>query len=377
MINPGNAIALPFLWVRSIWHGTARRKSCLWLTLCGLISTTTLGAAKLEETCTAPLNAGVAELAAFGKPNSQGIPWLVWYPTDTTEKPFVEGPIPIEAARDAPPLKGKHPVVVLSHGSGGTSLSHWRTARDLARHGYVVLSLVHADDNAAVSSGSSTLEVWNNRPKEWSRALDLLLASRYATVIDARRIAALGFSAGAYTALVMGGARPSSLALDEYCLARGRSDVLCMPYGPVKRAAVRVKRAVGLQHELLDAPADERVSAVVALAPPGAALFTHAGLLGLKVPTLLLQGDQDEVLRYPNDARFLASALLQRAEYQVLPGGHFAFMSVVPTVSDPPRERSAPIAATATLDRANRLTREFLDRILKNSTAAMSKPTCK
>jgi len=352
---------------------STRYKSWLCLALYGLIGTTALGAAGSEAPCTVPLNAGVAELAAFGKPNVQGIPWLVWYPTDTTEKTFVKGSIPIEAARDAPPLAGEYPVVVLSHGSGGTSLSHWRTARYLARHGYVVLSLVHADDNAAVSRGSSTLEVWNNRPKEWSRALDFLFASPYATVMDASRIAAVGFSAGAYTALVVGGARASSLALDDYCLERGRSDVLCMQYGLVKRAAVRVERSVGLRHEALDPPSDKRVSAVVALAPPGAALFTNVGLLGIKVPTLLLQGNQDEVLRYPNDARFLASVLLQRAEYHVLPGGHFAFLSVAPTVPDQPRE----IPATATLDRANRLTREFLDRILENNTAAISKSACK
>jgi len=346
----------------------ARRKSWLRLALCVLVSTTALGvvsAARSAETRTASLNAGVAELAVFGKPAVQGIPWLVWYPTDTAEAPFMKGRIPIEAARDAPPLKGEHPVVVLSHGSGGTSLSHWRTARDLARHGYVVLSLVHADDNAAVSSGSSTLEVWNNRPREWSRALDVLLASRYASMIDARRIVAVGFSAGAYTALVAGGARPSSLALDDYCLEQGRSDVLCIPYGPVKRAVVRAARSAGLRHEALDAPFDARVSAVVALAPPGAALFTDAGLLTLKVPTLLLQGDHDEVLRSPNDARFLASVLGQRAEYHVLPGGHSAFMSIVPPVPEQPRERPAPTEAAATLDRANQLTREFLDRILK------------
>jgi len=323
------------------------------------------------------MNAGVAELAAFGESNAQGIPWLVWYPTDTTEKPFMKGRIPIQAALDAPPRSGKYPVVVLSHGSGGTSLSHWRTARDLARHGYVVLSLVHADDNAAVSKGSSTLGVWNNRPKEWSRALDLLLASRYAAVIDARHIAAAGFSAGAYTALVVGGTRPSSLALDDYCLERERSDVLCIEYGSVKRAAVHVARSAGLQHELLDAPADERVSAVVALAPPGVALFTHAGLSGLKVPTLLLQGKQDAVLRYPNDARFLASVLGQRAEYHVLPGGHFAFLSIVPTMPEQLHAHSALSASTATLTQANRLTREFLDRVLKNRTAVMSKAQCK
>ncbi len=353
---------------------SARLKTYICFAFHGLVSTTVLGAAKPEDACTDLMNAGVAELGAVDS-NVQGIPWLVWYPTDTLEERFVKGSTPIEAAPDATPLKGKHPVVVLSHGSGGTSLSHWRTARDLARHGYLVLSLVHADDNAAVSRGSSTQEVWNNRPKEWSRALDLLFTSRYAAVIDVDRIAAVGFSAGAYTALVIGGGRPSSLALDDYCLERGRSDVLCIQYGLMKRAVVRVERSLGFRRESLDPPSDGRVRAVVALAPPGAGLFDTSGLLGLNVPTLLLQGNQDEVLRYPNDAHFLASVLKQRAEYQVLPGGHFAFLSVAPNMSGRSRERREP-PAEATLDQVNRLTREFLDRILKNSPTASSKPMC-
>jgi predicted dienelactone hydrolase len=261
-------------------------------------------------------------------------------------------------------------LIVLSHGSGGTSMSHWQTASYFARHGYVVLTIVHRDDNAFISTGSSTLAVWRSRPKEWSAALDALLASRYAPFVDRERIAAVGFSAGGYTALAVGGARPSSLALDDYCLVHTENDVLCVPYGPVRRFGIRVARQIRIRQESLEASDDPRVRAIVAMAPPGAALFTAQGLQGLKVPTLLMQGDHDEVLKYPDDARYLASLLGERAEYRTVPGGHFVFASIHLA---PPRYAATDSGAegeTAALRKANELAAAFLARALHLSVAA-------
>ncbi|MGF7192226.1 putative dienelactone hydrolase [Robbsia andropogonis] len=306
----------------------------------------------------------MSQLVGPATPEVQGLPWLVWFPTAAPEQPMSEGRTRFNAARDAAPLSGRHPLIVLSHGSGGTSMTHWRTARYLARRGYLVLAIVHQDDNAAVSSGSSTLAVWRARPKEWSAALDKLLASRYAPFIDRQRIAAVGFSAGAYTALAVGGARPSSLALDDYCLAHSQSDVLCIRYGALRRVGVRIERRFGVQDESLDASKDTRVRAVVAMAPPGAALFTPQGLRGLDVPTLLMQGDHDEVLEYPNDARYLASVLGERAEYRTVPGGHLTFVSIDPALLRNARPDAGAENETAALRTANEIAAAFLARAL-------------
>jgi predicted dienelactone hydrolase len=308
--------------------------------------------------------AGMSEWVGPGAPLVQGLPWLVWYPSAEPERPTREGRTTFDAARDALPLPGRHPLVVLSHGSGGSSMTHWETARYLARRGYVVLAIVHRDDNAFVSSGSSTLAVWQSRPKEMSAALDALLASRYAAVIDSTRIAAVGFSAGAYTALAVGGARASSRALDDYCLEAARPDVLCVDYRPLRRLRVAIARRLGMQGESLIAPRDMRVRAVVAMAPPGVALFTPQGLKGLAVPTLLLEGDHDSVLAYPDDARYLKAMLGDRAEYRTVPGGHLVFASIALA---PPQNASAAIDAArneAALREANEAVEQFLTHAL-------------
>ncbi|WP_367147037.1 alpha/beta hydrolase family protein [Paraburkholderia sp.] len=315
---------------------------------------------------TSTAHAGVSQLVSTATPKIQGLPWLIWYPTAVPEQPMSEGSTHFAAARDAAPLSGQHPLIVLSHGSGGTSMTHWKTARYFAQRGYVVLAIVHRDDNAIDSSGSSTLAVWRARPKQWSAALDALLASRYAKFIDRQRIATVGFSAGAYTALAVGGARPSSLALDDYCLVHPQSDVLCVQYGPLRRTGIRVERWLDLRQESLNLSKDTRVRAVVAMAPPGTALFTAAGLRELDVPTLLLQGDRDDVLKYPNDARYLSSVLRERAEYHTVPGGHFVFASINPAWLRNARPDADAKEETAALRTANELTATFLSRVLAN-----------
>ncbi|QCX50990.1 alpha/beta hydrolase family protein [Ralstonia pseudosolanacearum] len=343
----------------AIWSkGWLRIAAILYAAFCAA------GAVQATEACPSVANAGMSQLVGPKTPEVQGLPWLIWYPTAAPEQPTSEGRTRFVAARDAAPLPGLHPLIVLSHGSGGTSMTHWKTARYFARRGYVVLTIVHRDDNAVVSTSSSTLAVWRSRPKEWSTALDALLASRYAPFIDRQRIAAVGFSAGAYTALAVGGARPSSLALDDYCLSHTQNDVLCVRYGSLRRFGVRIAREIGVRRESLDTSKDARARAIVAMAPPGAALFTAQGVQGLDVPTLLMQGDHDEVLKSPNDARYLASLLGERAEYQTVPGGHFVFASIDPAWLGNTQPNSSAEGETAALRKANELAAAFLARAL-------------
>ena len=153
--------------------------------------------------------AGLGQLADPRVDDVQGMPRFIWYPTNAPEHAVSVGRLRIEAGKDAPPLPGLHPLIVFSHGPGGWSMSHWKTARYFARRGYVVLALIHDNDDVGNSSSSSALAVWQSRPKEWSAALDTLLASQFAALVDRSRIVAMGFSAGGYTALTVDGrARP-------------------------------------------------------------------------------------------------------------------------------------------------------------------------
>src|SRR6218665_428942 len=85
-----------------------------------------------------------------------------------------------------------------------------------------------------------------------------------------------------------------------------------------------------------------RARAVVAMAPPGAALFTRRqGIESIKIPVLLLQGDQDMLLKYPNDARFFKSPT--RAEHHIVPADHFVLMS---TNKPAPPKPTPPVPKT-------------------------------
>ncbi|MCW5232559.1 hypothetical protein D8B34_15275 [Verminephrobacter eiseniae] len=103
-----------------------------------------------------------------------------------------------------------------------------------------------------------------------------------------------------------------------------------------------------------------RARAVVAMAPPGAALFTRRqGIESIKIPVLLLQGDQDILLKYPNDARFFKSAT--RAEHHIVPGDHFVFMSINP---HSPSQNAGADDGPDTLSRVHALAADFLMRAL-------------
>ncbi|WP_157048643.1 alpha/beta hydrolase family protein [Verminephrobacter eiseniae] len=208
-----------------------------------LVSTASMAAAPTSQ-------AGFSRLPDLRVDDAQVRPVSLGTQPNTPKHEVSIGRLRIEAGKDAPPLPDPHPLIVFSHGSGGWSMSHWKTARYFARRGCVVLALIHDNADVSNSRSSSTLAVWQSRPKEWSAALDTLLASQFAVLVDRSRIVAMGFSAGGYTALTVGGARPSSLALDDYCRAHSEQrDVLCLglPNQPAaEREPGQRKEALGL-----------------------------------------------------------------------------------------------------------------------------------
>ncbi len=306
------------------------------------------------------VQAGLARLSAPSDFNLKGLSWLLWYPTEQTEQVVDFGRVTARGAWDAKPVPGKHPLVVFSHGSGGSGLSHWQTARYLASKGYLVLTLVHPQDNVADASGRSTLPVLQARPKDWSRALDTLLESRFGEWVDRQRIVAAGFAEGGYTALVVAGARPSSLALDRYCLGREHPEVVCRAYDRTERLKLRFMDFLGMRREQLEGARDARVRAAIALAPPGSALFNEHSLSQLQVPVLLMQGAQDTVFPFPNDACYMATLSGWYGDYRKLPGEHFVFMSVDPVTRE---NRALDGGLEATHQRIG----AFLERALGNA----------
>jgi len=86
------------------------------------------------------------------------VPATVMYPSSDAE-PDAEtqlGPYLLAAQRGATIAAGKHPLILLSHGSGGSMFGHHDLAEALARHGYVVAMPEHAGDSFRDRSGFAT-----------------------------------------------------------------------------------------------------------------------------------------------------------------------------------------------------------------------------
>lgn len=239
-------------------------------------------------------------------PGGRSLAVMLWYPAraggtpETYRRHLVtaEGP-PLDittegiAVAGADPLPGRFPLVVISHGFGGWAGGMTYLAENLASKGYVVASIDHADGQGGSGGADGRLRVAGSiihRARD-QEAVVAALSARVADAkdaigrhIDATNIAVIGYSMGGFGALATAGA--------PYDKAGGA----VAPLGGV------------LDDQTVRAPVPG-LKAIVAIAPwggqPPYRAWSEAGLKGLNVPSLWIDGDRDDVSDYANGVRWL------------------------------------------------------------------------
>ncbi|WP_053045395.1 alpha/beta hydrolase family protein [Xanthomonas arboricola] len=113
------------------------------------------------------------------------------------------------AAADAAIAEGRWPVLMLSHGNGGSARMMGWFGTAMARAGYVVIAVDHPGNNGVdPMTEAGSILMWN-RVDDLAAALAAVQADpALADMIDATRLGIAGYSAGGFTALVAAGARP-------------------------------------------------------------------------------------------------------------------------------------------------------------------------
>ena len=257
----------------------------------------------------------------------------LYYPTMATPRVIPMGPFTLEVAIGGKPVDKVKALILLSHGIGGTELGHSALAQTLARSGYLVAALRHPGDNWQDRSliEKSPERYFDERPRQASRVIDAILAdpawkARITSDSQGPRVGALGHSAGGYTVLALAGASPDPSRIRKHCQAEatqdpifcsiGRSDV-AMP--PLAAAARPLK--------------DERVRAVVAMAPTGV-LLTAESLAAVQPATKIYGAELDRFLVPRFHAEWVASKLPAANLHRVPNAWHFAFMDT-PSMSLP------------------------------------------
>jgi len=251
----------------------------------------------------------------------------IWYPS---EAPPTSQPIGLyqQTVATGSAVAGRGlPLIVMSHGSGGSFEGHYDTALALVEAGFVVAAITHTGDNYRDQSGFTRVE---NRPRHVKALIDFMLASwPHHDLLDPARIGMFGFSAGGFTALVLVGGIPDLTLVAPYCAAH-----------PDEWACRRARES---HSDARAAPTafvhDPRISAAVVAAPALGYSFTPEALAGIKASIQLWRGDSDELLPHPRHAQNVYEGLPTKPEYHVVPNaGHFAFLAPC----TPMTERFAP-----------------------------------
>ncbi len=249
--------------------------------------------------------AGSLQIQAHDKATGLSFPVLVLYPTEVPSAPTAIGPYTFDVSPEAPVAEGRFPLVVVSHGNGGSHLVYRTITTHLARNGYVVAQLEHPGNNRNDNSLEGTYENLVRRPRHIRLTMDAVASdARLGASVQPDDAAILGHSMGGYAALAVAGGLPWTK-----------------------------------DGERVDVVPDPRVRALVLMAPGTAFYFPEDSLRDVTVPILLLTAEHD-----PVTPRWQAELLLDRVPdrskviwREIGNAGHFSFLSPFPPSMRNPR----------------------------------------
>ena len=199
------------------------------------------------------------------------------------------------AIADARPVAAKtFPLVLMSHGYGGWNTQFSNLAEHIASRGYVVAAINH-DDMVADGISSFILSFGNvlmDRSLDQRQVLAQIAAdvrahqAPYLDLVDPENIGLIGYSMGAYGAIGTAGA---PYRFDD---------------GPLENLPLAAREA--LQAAAAQTPP---IKSLVVFAPwggqPDSRAWNEAGLARIKLPVLIVAGNQDDVVNFKDGVSWL------------------------------------------------------------------------
>ncbi len=267
---------------------------------------------------------------------------LVWYPAVSTavETQQTVGPpeAPLFLAGSATPhapfapAMEKLPLILLSHGAGGSAEQMGWLGTALAGAGFMAVAVDHPGSNSKAAYTAEGFVLWWERATDLSEVLDGILADpELGTHVDGGRVGVAGYSLGGLTALQLGGAQTDISGFFDRCKAHpevavcqvSQASGLGTPDGAL--AAARKTSGESLAKSG-GSYRDPRVKAVFAIAPALAFTLTPESLHAMRLPVDMVVGSADAIAPSGENASYVRGQV-RGARATVLPGvGHAEFM---------------------------------------------------
>jgi predicted dienelactone hydrolase len=250
---------------------------------------------------------GCCAIELIDKHDGVKFPMAVMYPTFAPGKMERLGPYTVDVSIDAVPKDGLFPLVIISHGSGGSHLVYRTLAHHLACNGFIVGMPEHPFNNRNNNTLEGTVENLVNRPRHIRTAIDWFFNSgKFSGLLKPDSVSIIGHSMGGYTALAVAGGVPTSLPRES-------------PDGLPRQ---------------VDITPDCRVKSLVLLAPVSFWFAKEGALSTVDIPILMLVGEQDEYAPYVfYYAGIILDGVPDRSKIQhriIENAGHFSFLSQFP-----------------------------------------------
>ncbi len=272
----------------------------------------------------------------------------IWYPAaaDAREKPQWIGPpiVPFfsagSAARDAGPAEGPpRPLILLSHGFGGTSSDLAWLGAALAAHGFVAVAVNHPGTNGLDDYTVEGYSLMWLRATDLSAVIDALLDDKtFGNLIDHARIGAAGHSFGGYTVIAVAGGITDPARMQAFCRS-SEADASCAPQPVIsdmrQNGLARLSSDPEFRQRYSNADnsyRDERIRAVFAMAPGLGPIFVPESLGRISIPVAIVTGSADEIVPPAASAEALSKAI-PHATLKLFPrAGHFVFFDTCTAV---------------------------------------------
>ncbi len=252
----------------------------------------------------------------------------IWYPADEPPVAIDAGPFTLQVAAGSEPSPHKHPLVVVSHGTGGSNIAHHPLAEALAQAGYLVAALTHPGDNYQDRSLVADERYFDERPRQIAALLNALAADeKLRTLIDDSRIGAIGHSAGGYAVAANIGARPDREGLMAHCQT-ATNDPSCHYKDPTIGVSSPSSNAFALPAEIKTVQPAWKIRSAALLAPLGS-VIDAASRINEDVDVLLIGAEHDEILPHRYHLQRLTDVAPHAEVKSAAGAGHFSFIAPI------------------------------------------------
>jgi predicted dienelactone hydrolase len=223
---------------------------------------------------------------------------LLHYPCGQPATRTRFGPYELEVSVDGSLARGRFPLVLISHGSGGAPLLYRTLSLLLARSGYIVALARHPGNTLGDNDLADSEATLRNRPRQLIALLEALLHDpQLAAAIADEPVTAIGHSLGGYTVLSVAGGQPWTRAGAPLAVAH-----------------------------------DARIGALVLMAPACGPFLAPGALAAVTAPILALTAEHD-LLTPDSEVRAALAAVPDPTQVtlrRVPNAGHFSFLSPFP-----------------------------------------------